>query len=301
MNCTHASAAKGAGPGAARSPDALRPMALRTAGSALIVVTALLSSCASTDLPAAVDTEMAASIGDVRRVLAPAGELRIAVYAGSSTSLVRRPGSDGVRGVSVEIGRELAARLGVPARLVEFERVEQVVEVVRSAQADMTITDATAARAALVDFTEPLVALELGYLVMADSPLRAVADVDRAGIRVGVSQGSSSQATLGRLYQNAQIVPASSLRAGAEMLKESRIDAFATNKGVLFQMADGLPGARVLDGRWGAESLAIAVPKGRDAGKPWLERFTSAVREEGLVQRAAQRAGLRGLAETEPR
>ena len=85
------------------------------------------------------------------------------------------------------------------------------------------------------------------------------------------------------------------------MLKESRIDAFATNKGVLFQMADGLPGARVLDGRWGAESLAIAVPKGRDAGKPWLERFTSAVREEGLVQRAAQRAGLRGLAEAEAR
>ena len=251
--------------------------------------------------PAAAPVAMAEAGTLVRQALAPTGTLRIAAYAGSPTSLVRPPGSDEARGMSVDIGRELARRLGTPARIVEFERVEQVIDSLRKGEADMTITNASAARAALVDFTEPLVALELGYLVMADSPLRAVADVDRAGIRVGVSQGSSSQATLGRLYQNAQIVPASSLRAGAEMLKESRIDAFATNKGVLFQMADGLPGARVLDGRWGAESLAIAVPKGRDAGKPWLERFTSAVRQEGLMQRAAQRAGLRGLAETEPR
>ncbi len=233
---------------------------------------------------------------EVRQALAPTGTLRIAAYAGSPTSLVRQPGSDEARGMSVDIGREMAKRLGTPARIVEFERVEQVIDSLRNGEADMTITNASAARAALVDFTEPLVALELGYLVMAESPLRAVADVDRAGIRVGVSQGSSSQATLGRLYQSARIVPVPSLRAGAEMLKENRIDAFATNKGVLFQMADGLPGARVLDGRWGAESLAIAVPKGRDAGKPWLERFTSAVRQEGLVQRAAQRAGLRGLA-----
>lgn len=301
MNCTHASAAKGAGPGAARSPDALRPMALRTVACALIVATALLSSCASADLPAAADIEGATSIGDVRRVLAPAGELRIAVYAGSPTSLVRRAGSDGVRGVSVEIGRELAARLGVPARLVEFERVEQVVEAVRSAQADMTITDATAARAALVDFTEPLVALELGFVAMAGSPVDVIADVDSAGVRVGVSQGSSSEAALGASLKSASLVPAASLKAAADLLRQRRIDVFASNKGILHQLADGLPGARVLDGRWGTESLAIAVPKGRDSARAWLAQFALAVRADGLVHRAADRAGLRGLADPESR
>ena len=85
------------------------------------------------------------------------------------------------------------------------------------------------------------------------------------------------------------------------MLKERRIDAFATNKGILFQMADGLPGARVLDGRWGAESLALATPKGREDGKDYLTQFAVLVRSEGLVQRAAERAGLRGLAEPDPR
>lgn len=275
----------------------------RVRGAICGLLLAALSACESpreaVPPPGPVGTPDAGA--EVRQALVPTGTLRIAAYAGSPTSLVRRPGSDEARGMSVDIGREMAKRLGTPARIVEFERVEQVIDSLCNGEADMTITNASAARAALVDFTEPLVALELGYLVMAESPLRAIADVDRPGIRVGVSQGSSSQATLGRLYQSARLVPVPSLRAGADMLKEKRIDAFATNKGVLFQMADGLPGARVLDGRWGAESLAIAVPKGRDAGKAWLERFTSAVRQEGLVQRAAQRAGLRGLAATEPR
>jgi polar amino acid transport system substrate-binding protein len=204
--------------------------------------------------------------------------------------------------MSVDVGREMARRLGGPARIVELERVEQVIEALRSGQADMTITNASAARAALVDFTEPaLVAIELGYLVVRGSPVTSIADVDRPGVRVGVSQGSSSQAALGKAFRNASLVPASSLKVAADLLKEGRIDAFATNKGVLFQLADGLPDARVLDGRWGTESLALAVPKGREAGKARLADFIAKVRQEGFVKGAAQRAGLRGLAEAEVR
>lgn len=259
---------------------------------------ALLTGCEALRSSAPAAAKASTAPVDVRGALAPTGMLRIAAYAGSPTSLVRRPGSDEVSGVSVDIGRELAHRLGVPARIVEFERVTQVIDALRSGDADMTITNATAARASVVDFTEPLLVLELGYLVMPGSPVAAISEVDRDGVRVGVSQGSSSQATLGKTFRQATVVPAPSLKAAAEMLRDGRIDAFATNKGILFEMADELPEARVLDGRWGAESLAIAVPKGREVGKAWLESFIASVRQQGLVQRAAQRAGLRGLTET---
>ena len=264
--------------------------------TALLIGAALLVGCASPRTDPAAPADVSAAMPAVRGALAPTGRLRIAVYAGSPTSLVRQAGSDEARGMSVDIGRELALRLGVPAQVVEFERVEQVIDALRSAQADVTITNASASRATLVDFTEPLVALELGYLVMPGSRVTAIDDVDRVGVRVGVSQGSSSQAALTKVYRAASVVPAPSLKAAAEMLSGRRIDAFATNKGVLFQMADGLPGARVLEGRWGAESLAIAVPKGREVGKGWLKSFAVSVRQEGLVERAAERAGLRGLA-----
>jgi polar amino acid transport system substrate-binding protein len=245
---------------------------------------ALLAACASAPTVAP----------EARAALAPGGVLRIGVYPGSPTSLVRGPGSDEMRGLTVDLGREIAQRLGAKAEIVVFDRVAQVLDGLQAGTVDLTITNATPARASRVDFTRPVVALELGYLALAGSPVQDIAAVDRAGVRVGVSEGSSSQATLSQTFKLATIVTAPSLQAAKTLLVERRADVYATNKGILHEMAAGLPGARVLDGRWGLEHLAIAVPKGREAGRPALQSLADALQAEGAVQRAADRAGLRG-------
>lgn len=242
-----------------------------------------------------------AVLADVRQALAPTGKLRIGVYPGSPTSLVRGPGADEQRGLTVDLGRELARRLGVPAELVVFERVPEIVDALKTGRADFTITNASPARAREVDFTPPVVALETGYLVPAGSKLQVAAEVDAAGVRVGVAQGSTSQGALGSLLKQAQIVPAPSVPAATELLRKGELDAFATNKGILFDMSDRLPGSRVLLGRWGLEQLAVAVPQGRNVAAPFLKAFVADVAAQGLVQQAAARAGLRGLAAAEAR
>ena len=78
------------------------------------------------------------------------------------------------------------------------------------------------------------------------------------------------------------------------MMAAGQLDAFATNKATLFEMAEKLPGSVVLDGRWGGERLAIAIPKGRDQGRAFVEKFTDDAKSEGLVKAAMGRAGLRG-------
>ena len=272
-----------------------------------IIVTLLLASallvtaCTSPPSGSAASAEARDDRAEARAALTPSGVLRIGVYPGSPTSMVPRAGGGGVCGMSVDLGGEVARRLGVAPKLVEFVRIEQVVDAVRAGDVDFTITNASPARAALVDFSSPVVAIELGYLVLPGSRVTAIDAVDRDGVRVGVTQGSTSQATLGRTYRHAQVVPAPSLKASAEMLADGRLDAYATNKAILHQMADGLPGARILDGRWGVESLAIAVPKGRERGLAWLDRFIASARQEGLVQRAAECAGLRGIAPPDSR
>jgi len=62
----------------------------------------------------------------------------------------------------------------------------------------------------------------------------------------------------------------------------------------LFEMVEKLPGSKVLDGRWGVERYAIAIPKGRDQGRAFVEKFTADAKSEGLVKAAIARAGLRG-------
>jgi polar amino acid transport system substrate-binding protein len=96
--------------------------------------------------------------------------------------------------------------------------------------------------------------------------------------------------------KNVTVVPAATLRIGIELLAEHKIEAYATNKANLFEMSDALPGSRVLDGRWGLEYLALAMPKGRDAGFAYLRAFAMDAKSEGLVARAATRAALRGIA-----
>jgi polar amino acid transport system substrate-binding protein len=92
------------------------------------------------------------------------------------------------------------------------------------------------------------------------------------------------------------VVPVASIKLGQEMLKQGKLDAFATNKGILFEMSDELPGFRVLDGRWGLENLAIAIPKGREAALPYVGHFAQGARASGQLQSIISRAGLRGTA-----
>lgn len=236
---------------------------------------------------------------DVVKDLAPTGKLRVGVYPGSPTSMIKDRVSGETKGVSYDLGRELAARLGVPFEPVVFQTLSDVLAAVKSGQVDFTGTNATAARAKDMDFTAPVLEIELGYLVLSGSPVSTLADVDRPGIRVGVTQGSTSQSTLSREFKNATVVPAPTLKSAIEMLSLRKVDAFATNKVILFEMSDELRDSRVLDGRWGLEHWALAIPKGRDNGMVYLRKFAEDAKSEGLVKHAVERAGLRGTVRTE--
>jgi polar amino acid transport system substrate-binding protein len=238
---------------------------------------------------------------DVQQVLAPTGKLRVGLYPGTPTSILPDAPSGGPRGVGYDLGKEFARRLGVPYDPVVFSKNAEVLEAVKTAQADMAFTNASAERAKDMDFGPPYLEIELGYLVSQKSAISTPADIDKPGVRVGVTKGSSSDGVLSRDLKSAEIVRAVTVSAAADMMAAGQLDAFATNKATLFEMAEKVPGAKILDGHWGVERHAIAVPKGRDQGKAFVERFTSDVKSEGLVKAAIARADLRGAMTSEAR
>lgn len=255
----------------------------------LLASALLLGACASAPPRAAAPPAAVAA-------LAPTGALRVAVYPGSPTSLVAQAPPESMRGVSVDIGRALAARLGVPAQVVVYPRLAEALAAVQRGDADFTITNATAERGRVVDFAPTLVDLELGVLVPPGARLGAVEGMDAAGLTIGVSQGSSSERVLGGRFKQTKLRTFPTLDAARAALVAREIDGFATNKAILFELAERVPGGRVLDGRWGTEHLAPAVPKGREAGHAFLKSFTEEVRTNGELDAAARRAGLRGTA-----
>jgi polar amino acid transport system substrate-binding protein len=230
----------------------------------------------------------------IATTLAPTGTLRIAVYPGSPTSIVRDATTGEERGVAVDLGRAMAEKLGVPSSLVEAHSNAEVLAALKEARADFAFTNATPVRARDMDFSPAVLFVEQGYLVPFSSMLDSADAVDRAGVRIGVTRGSTSERELPQLLKSATVVPVPSLQDAARMLREGALDALATNKAILHEVADGVPGSRILPGAYGREFLAIAVPKGRERALPWLRAFVSETKSSGTVTLAVQRAGVRG-------
>ena len=237
---------------------------------------------------------LSAYAGNDRELLAPTGSLRVGVYPGSPTSMVADPATGQTHGLSYDLGHELARRLQVPVVYIAFSRVADVVTAIKDGDVDFTVTNATPARANDVSFSPTLISVELGYLVPAKSPVNGIDELDRPGIRIGVTKGSTSERTLPAKFTNAKIVAAESVKLAVGMMERGEIDAYATNKPTLFEMSDSMPGARVLDGKWGLEHMAVAVPKGREESAAFVEAFVKEVQSDGLLDQLAKKAGLRG-------
>jgi polar amino acid transport system substrate-binding protein len=251
----------------------------------LALATLLLAGCVAAPLK---------PIAELRSILAPTGKLRVGVYPGSPSSMIKDPVTGEVKGLAYDLGKELAKRLGVPFQPVIYPRVSDVLDGVKSGAVDLTITYANPARTKDMDFSPTLFDLELGYLVPRGSRVAAADAIDRAGIRVGVSQGGTSHGMLSRELKQATVVPAPSVTAAIDMLHTGAVDVFATNKGVLYQMADLLPGSRVLEGNWGVEHFAFAIPKGRADGLAYVTAFAEDIADKRYLAMTVERAGLRG-------
>ena len=228
---------------------------------------------------------------EVRQILAPTGSLRVAVYTGTPTSVLSDTDR---RGVGYDLGEAFAHRLNVPFKPTVFSKNADVLAAVKSGAADVAFTNASADRAKDMDFTQVYLNIELGYLTSPKATIAAMSDVDRPGVRVGVTTGSSSDAVLSHDLKNATVVRITTFDQGVAMLTAGTVDVYATNKATLFEMQDRLPGSRILAGSWGLEQHAMAIPKGRMGGMAYARAFIADALTSGRVKAAIARAGLRG-------
>lgn len=231
---------------------------------------------------------------DFVKVLAPTGRLRVGLYPGSPGSLMVGDTPEKNRGLGFELGRAFAQFLDVPFEPVIFATNGEILAQAKNDQLDFVFVNATPVRAEYLALAEPLLFTDQTYLVGAHCPIQTITQIDAKGVRIGVSAGSTSEATLPKLLSKASIVSTHSLEEVIRLLKEGDLDAFATNKAILSELADQIEGVRILDGAWGRESIAIGIPKGRAQALPVVTRFCAVVKQNGLLADAVRRAGMRG-------
>jgi len=238
------------------------------------------------------------------RELSPTGKLRVGVVVASVASplfAVKDKDRGQPRGVTVDLGTELAQRLGVPLELVTYDTTTALTDSATSGAWDVTFLPVTPERQTVLDFGPAYYFFENTYVVAADSPIRNLTDIDRPGVRVVAQEKSAPATHLSQSLKNATLL----IRPGSgeelhEMVQSRKVDAFAYGRPFLVSLAAKQPRARVLDGSFASFGLAVAVPKGRPAALEYVSGFVEKAKASGSVQRAFDNAGLKGLSVAPP-
>jgi polar amino acid transport system substrate-binding protein len=227
--------------------------------------------------------------------LAPTGTLRVGINYGNPVLATRDPSSGELRGVAVDLARELARRLAVPIRLVGFDAAGKMFEAVKTGAWDVAFLAIDPGRAGEVEFTAAYIEIEGTYLVPSGSPFHEIEDVDRENVRIGISENSAYDLFLTRTTRRAELIRAPGPDAAFELLMTGRVDVLAGVKQHLLAHAAKLPGSRLLPGRFMAIEQALGLPRGRTAGARYLREFIEDVKASGLVARALENAGVSGV------
>jgi polar amino acid transport system substrate-binding protein len=227
--------------------------------------------------------------------LAPTGVLRVAVFTGNPVIGSKSKATGELAGTTVSLGNALAQSAGVPVRLIEYTAVAKMVEDARAGVWDIAVVAFDPARRNVLDFASPHIVVDLTYLIAPGATIASAAAVDQPGVRVAVARGAATALLLERTLKQATLTPAENEPAAFELIKQGKAQAYAQNRYMLLGLADGLPGARVVDDSFAEASMCIVLPKGRAAALAYVNEFVAQARSAGVIARAIADADLRGV------
>lgn len=231
----------------------------------------------------------------LRAELAPTGTLRAGLnYA---NFLLVNPGSTDAnpQGVAPDLAREVARRLGVPVAFVGFATAGKMADAVKSGVWDIALMGAEPQREGDIAFTAAYLEIPATYLVPPGSPIAALSDVDRTGIRIAVADKSAYDLYLSRSLKHAQLVRAPGIDESYDLFVAQKLEVLSGLKPKLLKEAGRLPGARVLEGQFTAIQQSIGTPRPRAAGAAWLRAFVEDAKASGVVAEAIARHKVQGV------
>jgi polar amino acid transport system substrate-binding protein len=230
----------------------------------------------------------------VRSELAPTGKLRAGMNLGN-TLFTGKDASGELRGVSVDLMRELASRLGVDVEFVVHATPGDVADAVDKGTWDVAILAIEPARAERIAFSPALTEIDATYVVHKDSALRSVAQVDSAGTRITAPAKAGYELYLTRTLRNATLVRTKNFQESIDLFNAGQVDALASLKPTLLDSMGKVPDGRMLEGTFMTVNHGIGTPRARVAAAEYIKAFVEDVNASGFVARSIERHNVKGL------
>jgi polar amino acid transport system substrate-binding protein len=229
-----------------------------------------------------------------RKELAPTGKLRVAIAVGPAPSAIYTIEEGGKRrGVTIDLSTVLAKKLGVPVEYVSYLGSGEIQAAAATGVWDVTFMPVDEERKKFVDFGNSYHVLQSTYLVAPGSPIKSVAEANKAGVRIAGVKDTATFRASNKASPNATHITLAGVDAAIALMREGKADAIALGRESLGGVATKIPGSRVLDGGFLNSTTAVAVPKGKAAALAYVSEFIEEAKASGLVRRAFDDIGLK--------
>jgi polar amino acid transport system substrate-binding protein len=175
--------------------------------------------------------------------------------------------------VPVDLGREMAAQLGVSVEYVAYPNSGKITDAAGTGAWDVTFLPKDAERETRMLFGPIYEVADATYIVKAGSPATNFATLDQPGVRVAAVNGTTTMRGAMAHLKNAKVTGYQTYDEIFGLLKNGEIDAFALSRDQLNKMAMKIPGTHVLDETFKQTVTAVAVPLNHPQAQAFAAEF----------------------------
>jgi polar amino acid transport system substrate-binding protein len=232
---------------------------------------------------------------DLRGEIAPTGKLRVAIgiSAAGGAFWSNKTESGGYSGVPVDLGKEMAAQLGVPVEYVAYQNSGQITDAASKGVWDVTFLPQDKERETKMSFGPIYEVADATYIVKAGSPITNFATLDQPGIKVAAVNNTTTMRGAQAHLKNAEVTGYQTYDEIFDLLKNGEIDAFALSRDQLNKMALKIPGTRVIEETFKKTVTAVAVPLNHRQSLAFATKFMTDATSNGVLRKAYDNNGLK--------
>jgi polar amino acid transport system substrate-binding protein len=227
--------------------------------------------------------------------IAPTGKLRVAIGispAGGAFWCTKNE-AGGFAGVPVDLGKEMAAQLGLSVEYVAYQNSGQIADAASKGTWDVTFLPKDPERETRMSFGSTYAVADATYIVKAGSPATDFKTLDQPGIKVAAVNNTTTMRGAMAHLKNAKVTGYQTFDEIFALLKNGEIDAFALARDELDAMAKQIPGTRVLDETFKQTVFGVAVPLNHPLALAFVTKFMTEAISNGMLRKAYDDNGLK--------
>jgi polar amino acid transport system substrate-binding protein len=227
--------------------------------------------------------------------IAPTGKLRVAIAispAGGAFWCTKTE-AGGYAGVPVDLGKEMAAQLGVSVEYVIHQNSGQITDAAAKSTWDVTFLPKDPERESRMSFGPTYEVADATYIVKAGSSVADFKTLDQPGIKVAAVNNTTTMRGAIAHLRHAEVTGYQSYDEIFNLLKAGEVDAFALSRDQLNALARKIPGTKVLDETFKKTVTAVAVPLDHPLALAFVTKFMTEATSNGILRRAYDNNGLK--------